>query len=108
MATTDVIAVEVAYALPKEQVILSLEVAAGATLRDAIEQCGLLERFPEIDLQVNKVGIFGKLSGLDVPLRAGDRVEIYRALIADPKQVRRQRAAQGKVTRKGGGDRQDG
>ena len=58
----------------------------------------------EIDLAANKVGIFGKLSKLNTPLRGGDRVEIYRTLIADPKEVRKQRAAQGKAMKKGGGD----
>jgi hypothetical protein len=63
-----------------------------------------LAKFPEIDLAVNKVGVFGKLTKLDTELRHLDRVEIYRPLIADPKEVRRQRAAEGKVMKKGGGD----
>ena len=96
--------VEVAYALPDEQVILPLEVRPGATVRGAIEASGILQRFPEIDLEVNKVGIFGKLSKLDKPLRPHDRVEIYRKLIADPKAVRKQRAAEGKRMKKGGGE----
>lgn len=94
--------VEVAYALPDNQAILSLEVEEGATVREAIERSGIRERFPEIDLDQNKVGIFGKLTKLDQPLRPKDRVEIYRPLIADPKEVRKQRAAEGKETRKGG------
>ena len=85
--------VEVAYALPAEQAIVSLEVADGATAEAALRQSGLLERFPGIDLEVNQVGVFGKLCGLSQVLRPGDRVEIYRPLIADPKQARRQRAA---------------
>lgn len=89
------IPVEVAYALPAEQVILRLDVEQGATLRDAIERSGILDRFPEIDLATNKVGVFGKLSKLDAVLRPKDRVEIYRALIADPKEVRRRRADKG-------------
>ncbi|HKJ77564.1 MAG TPA: RnfH family protein [Gammaproteobacteria bacterium] len=94
--------VEVAYALPDNQAILSLEVEEGTTVREAIERSGIRERFPEIDLDQNKVGIFGKLTKLDQSLRPKDRVEIYRPLIADPKEVRKQRAAEGKETKKGG------
>ncbi|HHO68738.1 MAG TPA: RnfH family protein [Gammaproteobacteria bacterium] len=100
----DRIHVEVAYALPHEQVILPLKLPAGSTLMQAIEQSGILERFPDIDLSRQKVGIFGKLKKPDQVLRDGDRVEIYRPLIADPKEVRKQRAAQGKRMKKGGGD----
>ncbi len=100
----DSIRVEVAYALPHEQVILPLELPAGSTLMQAIEQSGILKRFPDIDLSRQKVGIFGKLKKPDQVLRDGDRVEIYRPLIADPKEVRKQRAAQGKRMKKGGGD----
>jgi putative ubiquitin-RnfH superfamily antitoxin RatB of RatAB toxin-antitoxin module len=103
MGSADLITVEVAYAKPEEQVILSLEVPAGTTLRQAVEQSGILERFREIDTQTMKTGIFGKLKKTDQVLQAGDRVEIYRPLIADPKQVRKQRAAEGKRTGKGGG-----
>lgn len=85
--------VEVAYAKPDTQVILSLDVAEGASVEAAIRQSGILERFPEIDLDHNKVGIFSKQCKLDQPLRAGDRIEIYRPLIADPKESRRHRAA---------------
>lgn len=86
------ITVEVAYARPEEQVILSQEVAAGTTVREAIEASGIRERFPEIDLETQKVGVFGKLAKLDDTLRDRDRVEIYRPLIADPKEMRRKRA----------------
>lgn len=96
--------VEVAYARPDKQVILETKVPQGATVAEAIRRSGILEQFPEIDLAVNKVGIFGKLAKLDTPLRERDRVEIYRALIADPKAVRQQRAAEGKRMKKGGGD----
>lgn len=96
--------VEVAYALPDLQVVLPVEVEEGATLRQAIERSGVLNRYPEIDLAVNKVGVFGRLAKLDETLRARDRVEIYRPLIADPKEVRKQRAAEGKRMKKGGGD----
>jgi putative ubiquitin-RnfH superfamily antitoxin RatB of RatAB toxin-antitoxin module len=104
MASAETITVEVAYATPEEQRIIGLEVVPGTTLRQAIEQSGVLEHFSEIDLGSAKVGIFGKLKKLDETLRAGDRVEIYRPLIADPKQVRKQRAAAGKAMKKGGGD----
>ncbi|WP_226801579.1 RnfH family protein [Alkalilimnicola sp. S0819] len=86
------IPVEVAYAAPDEQVIIALEVEEGTTVEQAIERSRVRERFPEIDLKKNKVGIFGKLGKLGEPLRARDRVEIYRPLIADPKEMRRQRA----------------
>jgi putative ubiquitin-RnfH superfamily antitoxin RatB of RatAB toxin-antitoxin module len=96
--------VEVAYALPNQQVILPVKIAKGANAEQAIKASGVLAKFPEIDLAVNKIGVFGKLSKLDAELRHLDRVEIYRPLIADPKEVRRQRAAEGKVMKKGGGD----
>lgn len=98
------IKVEVAYALAHEQALLNVEVPPGTTLADAIKASGMLEKHPEIDLASNKVGIFGKLSKLDAVLRDRDRVEIYRPLIADPKEVRRKRAEEGKVMKKGGGD----
>ncbi len=85
--------IEIAYAKPQEQVILSLEVAADTTVEAAIRQSGLLQRFPEIDLEKNKVGVFGKVCKLEQTLREGDRVEVYRPLIADPKEARRSRAA---------------
>jgi putative ubiquitin-RnfH superfamily antitoxin RatB of RatAB toxin-antitoxin module len=96
--------VEVAYAKPEEQVIIPIDVPKGTTLQQAIELSRIRERFPEIDLGTNKVGIFGKLSKLSAVLRSEDRVEIYRSLIADPKEVRKQRAAEGKRMKKGGGD----
>lgn len=96
--------VEVVYALPERQVLLTVEVEEGATLRDALQRSGILEQFPEVDLEQGKFGIFGKLSKLDSVLREKDRVEIYRSLIADPKEVRKKRAAEGKRMKKGGGD----
>lgn len=103
MESDKTIAVEVIFALPKQQDLLSIDVPRGATLQDAVIHSGILERFPEIDLNKNRVGIFGKLRNLDDVLRPGDRVEIYRKLIADPKEVRKQRAAAGKAMKKGGG-----
>ena len=93
--------VEVAYARPDTQVIVVLKIESGVTIKGAIERSGILARFPEIDLGRNRVGVFGKLRKLTDSLIEGDRVEIYRPLVADPKEVRRQRAAQGKKTRKG-------
>lgn len=84
--------IEVAYARPESQVIIEVPVAPHITARQAIETSGILQQFPEIDLAINKVGIFGKLTQLDSELVAGDRVEIYRPLIADPKEARRRRA----------------
>lgn len=98
--------VEVAYALPKEQLIIPIKVTEGITAEQAIKSSGMMTKYPEIDLAVNKIGIFGKLTKLDTPLRHLDRVEIYRVLIADPKEVRKQRVADGKVMKKGGGDAQ--
>lgn len=96
--------VEIAYALPAQQVIIPVKLIEGMTAETAIKKSGILDKFPEIDLNVNKIGLFGKLNKLDVELRHLDRVEIYRPLIADPKEVRRQRAEAGKVMKKGGGD----
>lgn len=84
--------IEIAYARPDAQLIVELQVENGATVEQAIQQSGILGKFPEIDLSVNKVGIFGKLAELQQPVRAGDRIEIYRHLLADPKLVRRQKA----------------
>jgi len=103
MENDKAINVEVVYALPDVQRIIPLSVNKGLTLVDAIKQSGILDEFPEIDLEEAKLGIFGKLKKADTVLREGDRVEIYRKLIADPKQVRKERAEQGKKMRKGSG-----
>ena len=92
MVGSDQISIEVAYALPTEQVILSLDVEKGATIKQAIKQSGVLEKYPQIDLEKDKVGIFGKAQELNTVLQARDRVEIYRPITCDPKEVRRQRA----------------
>lgn len=101
MEKSDSIHIEVAYATKKEQVIISLEIPEASTLEQAIEKSKILEIFPEIDLKQNRVGIFSKPCALSTVLREGDRVEIYRPLIADPKEIRKQRAAQGKRMKKG-------
>jgi putative ubiquitin-RnfH superfamily antitoxin RatB of RatAB toxin-antitoxin module len=87
--------VEVAYVNPEQQVIVALEMQEGVTVEQAIKASGLLNRFPEIDATDLKVGIFGSVCKLDQPLRQADRVEIYRPLIHDPKEARRQRAVKG-------------
>ena len=91
----DKIQVEVAYALPHKQRIIRLEVESGTTLAQAVEQSGMTQAFPEIDLTTASLGIFGKAvkSPATEVLRAGDRVEIYRPLLIDPKQARANRAA---------------
>ena len=81
--------VGVAYADKFKQVWLKLEVPDGSTVRDAIELSGILEQFPEIDLERQKVGIFGKLTKLDVQIGEDARVEIYREITADPELVER-------------------
>ncbi len=93
MGAGEPLRIEVVYALPDEQRVRRLWVARGATLREAIEQSGILERHPEIVLGSNRVGVFGKLRALDDVLADGDRVEIYRPLSTDPKEARRRRAA---------------
>lgn len=98
------IKIEVVYALPHEQTLLKLDVPPESTIADAIKLSGLLEKYPEIDLTKGKFGLYGKLSKADTVLREKDRIEIYRPLIADPKEVRRKRAEEGKVMKKGGGD----
>ena len=98
------IAVEVAYALPERQLIIPLQVEKGTTVEQTILQSGILGKFSGVELTpATKVGIFSKLTRMDTVLRDGDRVEIYRPLIADPKEVRKRRAAEGKKMKKGGG-----
>ncbi|MBV2235286.1 MAG: RnfH family protein [Sterolibacterium sp.] len=103
MASVESITVEVIYALPQQQDLVQLQLPSGSSLQQAVEQSGLLAKYPEIDLTRNKLGIYGKLSKADTMLRDRDRVEIYRPLIADPKEVRKQRVAEGKAMKKGGG-----
>jgi putative ubiquitin-RnfH superfamily antitoxin RatB of RatAB toxin-antitoxin module len=98
------IKIEVVYALPAEQLLLESEVPKGTTIAEAVKLSGILDKFPDIDLEKSKFGIFGKLSKPDTVLREKDRIEIYRPLIADPKEVRRKRAEEGKAMKKGGGE----
>lgn len=97
----DRIRVEVAYALPDRQAILALDVAQGTTALDAARQSGITDKFEGIDLDNAKMGVFGKVVSPQHVLQEGDRVEIYRPLIADPKEVRKARAARAKARRAG-------
>lgn len=104
MNMAEFINVEVTYALPQRQELVSVRLPEGATVRAAVDASGLLQKYPEIDIEgANKLGIFAKLAKGDAVLRDRDRVEIYRPLIADPKAVRKKRADEGKVMKKGGG-----
>jgi uncharacterized protein len=96
--------VEVAYALPHQQLIIPVKVHAECTAEEAVKKSGILDKFPEINFDQIQLGVFGKATRRDTTLRPMDRVEIYRPLIADPKEIRRQRAADGKIMKKGGGE----
>ena len=93
MAEGPDIEVQVCHAQPSSSFLLTLLVPAGTTIAQAIHASGVLARFPELDLAVNKVGVFGKLKTLETTVREGDRIEIYRALQADPKDSRRRRVS---------------
>ena len=99
--------IEVAYATPEKQKILECIVEKGTSPRNAVKQSGIVGVFPEIDPENCDLGVFGKAVAEDYELAEGDRIEIYRPLIADPKEIRRQRAAQGLKTGKGGGKKDD-
>ncbi len=93
--------VEVAYATPLRQEVIDVAIRPGATVEQAIRESGILARFTEIDLSRQRVGIFGEIARLQDPVRDGDRIEIYRPLLADPKEARSRRAARG--VKAGGG-----
>lgn len=93
MAESAQLQVFVSYALPQQEFIRELRVAPGTTVAQAIEQSGVLTSFPDIDLATHPVGIYARKKTLDTVLRERDRVEIYRPLVADPKESRRKRAA---------------
>ena len=102
------IQVEVVYALPQRQEVVTVKLPEGASARQAVEASGLLEKYPDIELdRRNKLGIYAKLVKADSELRDRDRVEIYRPLIADPTAVRKKRADEGKVMKKGGGSAEE-
>ena len=94
----ETISIEVAYAPPGQQFIVEVNVSPGTRLNAAVIASGILERFPEIDLATAKVGIYGKRVEPDTVLSEGDRVEIYRPLLTDPKEARRQRAGKGVIS----------
>jgi len=92
--------VEIAYAKSDEQAIVKVQINDGTTARHAVEQSGILQKFPEINLSKMAIGVFSKLIALDSQVKSGDRIEIYRPLIADPKEQRRKRAELGKDMKK--------
>lgn len=88
--------VSVVYAKPKRQVLLTVDVPEGSDVRDAIDRSGILKQFPEIDLETQRVGVYGKFTALDAPVEEGARVEIYRPITVDPAAVpRRAQAKEG-------------
>ncbi len=93
MGDPEIIHIELVYALPQEQIVLPLKVPLGTTLGEAIAISRITERYPEISLQKNRVGVYGRLRPLEYVVHPGDRVEIYRSLIIDPKEARRARIA---------------
>ena len=90
---SDLLNIEVVYALPGEQVIVQQRVPAGTTVGEAIRRSGLLLRYPQLADAGICAGVFGKRAAPDAPLNDGDRVEIYRPLLVDPKEARRRRVA---------------
>lgn len=88
--------VEVAYATPARQEVIAVSVRPGATIEQVIRESEMLLRFPEIDLSRHRVGIFGEIARLHDPVHDHDRVEIYRPLMTDPKEGRRNKAARGR------------
>jgi len=85
--------VGVVYAVPARQTWLTIDVAEGTTVQQAIEKSGILRQFPEINLETQKVGIFGKMAALDAVVEEGARIEIYRPITVDPKTVKRRAPA---------------
>lgn len=97
MENANLIAIEVAYASPTQQQIIPVKVEPTCTIENAIHRSGILIQFPEIDLAIQKVGVFSKVKKLHDKVKAGDRIEIYRALTMDPKEMRRKRAKSKKI-----------
>ncbi|MGY3914977.1 RnfH family protein [Aeromonas australiensis] len=93
---SDQLNIEVVYALPQQQTVIALRVAPGTCVQAAIEQSGIVQKHPEIDLAVNKFGIYSRPVKRSEPLHDGDRIEIYRPLIADPREMRKKRAEKAK------------
>ncbi|NDV91662.1 RnfH family protein [Alteromonas sp. 345S023] len=92
----DLINCEVAYALPTQQALIELAIKPGASVEDVINTSGILQQFPDIDLANSKVGIWSRVVKLRDTVKEGDRIEIYRPLIADPKEIRKRRAEKAK------------
>ncbi len=90
------ITVEVAYAATERQQVLQIRVPEGTTLIEAVKASGIVEQFPEIDLDTARLGIFGRVEHPERRLEAHDRVEIYRPLVTDPREARRRRARRGR------------
>ena len=97
MSENQKIHVEVAYALPDKQAIVPLDVTLGTTALEAVQQSSIVERFEGLSLDGVKLGIFGKAVPDTQVLASGERVEIYRPLLIDPKEVRKARAAEAKA-----------
>ncbi|MEM0910488.1 MAG: RnfH family protein [Pseudomonadota bacterium] len=91
------ISIEVAFGLPEKQSLIALSVAVDTTVKSAIAQSGILETYSEIDIEKSSVGIWNRVCKLDDKVSQGDRIEIYRPLIADPKEVRKRRAEKAKL-----------
>lgn len=89
--------IAIAYAVPGRQVLMSHDVPEGTTIQAAIESSGILEQLPQVDLQKNKVGIYGKAKPLDTVLAAGDRIEIYFPVTVDPKSLPKRKPAEKKA-----------
>ncbi len=96
--------VEVIYALPEEQTLFNVVLTEETTVKDAILKSKILEEYGELDIDSMNIGLFGKATKMDQVVRDKDRIEIYRPLIADPKEVRKRKAAEGKKLKKGGAD----
>ena len=93
MEKPESIDIEVAYGNARAQRVIGLRVPLGTSVRGAIERSRILEHFPDIDLTQQAVGVFGVLRELDDSILSGERIEIYRCLLLDPKEARRRRAA---------------
>jgi uncharacterized protein len=89
---TNSIDIEIAYALPRQQFLIKERVREGSTIAEALAQSEIHQLVPHIEITDGKVGVFGKLAKMNQVLRAGDRIEIYRPLVNDPKEARRRRA----------------
>ncbi|MGL5973659.1 MAG: RnfH family protein, partial [Aeromonas sobria] len=93
---SDQLNIEVVYALPQQQTVIALRVASETCVLAAIEQSGIVQKHPEIDLAVNKFGIYSRPVKGGELLQDGDRIEIYRPLTADPREMRKKRAEKAK------------